>query len=64
MAFRVGGAPGLVDPSSLSLTAATTRIVAVACTLTDGAGGGAEALARATAAVRIIPKANAVVGKW
>jgi len=54
----------LADPSSFSRTEAITLIVAVACTLTGGAEGGGDAVAKAAAAMRNMSKANAVAGKW
>ena len=61
---RAGGAPGFADPSSLSRTAATMRIVAVACAVADVAEAGVEAVASAAAAIRNIWLPNAVVAGW
>jgi hypothetical protein len=49
---RAGGAPGFADPSSLSRTAATIRIVAVARAVADVAEEGVEAVASAAAAIK------------
>ena len=61
---RAAGAPGFADPSSLSRTAATMRIVAVARAVADVAEAGVEAVASAAAAMRIIWLPNALAGGW
>jgi hypothetical protein len=57
----------LSDPSSFSLTAATTRIVAVACAIAETGWLGGEGLAKTAAATtrRIMDAtANAFAAEW